>query len=74
MSLHYASALSCQFESISLLSVIELSNLRSRTLSRSRRREPSPPVDYPSDDTADTEPDVRMAEVGTRYRYLPSIY
>ena len=62
--------LSCQFESISMLSVIELmhklSNLRSRTLSRSRRREPSPPVDYPSDDTADTEPDVRMAEVGTR--------
>ena len=51
-----------------MLSVIELMpklyNLRSRTLSRSRRREPSPPVDYPSDDTADTEPDVRMAEVG----------
>ena len=68
-----------------MLSVIELMpklyNLRSRTLSRSRRREPSPPVDYPSDDTADTEPDVRMAEVGhyrvvsTEYlQYLPSIY
>ena len=78
---------SCQFESISMLSVIELSNLRSRTLSRSRRREPSPPVDYPSDDTADTEPDVRMAEVyqviSTEYllniyqvftEYLPSVY
>ena len=51
-----------------MLSVIELMHKlsRSRTLSRSRRREPSPPVDYPSDDTADTEPDVRMAEVGTR--------
>ena len=56
----------------------KLYNLRSRTLSRSRRREPSPPVDYPSDDTADTEPDVRMAEVG-HYRvvftdYLLNIY
>ena len=52
-----------------MLSVIELMHKlsRSRTLSRSRRREPSPPVDYPSDDTADTEPDVRMAEVGSRY-------
>ena len=61
-----------------MLSVIELMHKlsRSRTLSRSRRREPSPPVDYPSDDTADTEPDVRMAEVYLviSTEYLQSIY
>ena len=30
-------------------------------------------MDYPSDDTADTEPDVRMAEVG-HYRVVSSEY
>ena len=56
-------------ESAAEVTPIPVKNYRSRTLSRSgRRREPSPPVDYPSgagaeysDDTDETN-DVRIAE------------